>query len=397
LIGQSLKIICPNIQKNDIIRSILNLNFMTKENRLSREEFLKATYLMGGAILFGGFTENLADFSIPALPGEKDPEKEKGLVLNGEIKEILSLTPRLSFDKAGHLLHLDDNQILPVSLVQTGNDKYRRQDEGEKIENVLLMIHHFDGGAPRRPFASKDRTADTTVYGLDHPNWSLENVSTPTVHFCVDNYPVNPEGNKDAGFGILQSQKESGNVMHPTKGQHVFIGINRANGMPDINKKNTLSFMNELEIVSNLGDQKMGDDINSYSLGYEQVGWYFSRSFPEHFPENRQIANVFGLSLAVSAEYKLGPWDNVGHHEVQEKADPGDEFMLLIRYLYGVSVFRGLIDKKLVFEDDSPKDYFGKIKNYFLARAGKHAAERYKKWNEIYGMDRFINSLPDRA
>jgi hypothetical protein len=149
--------------------------------------------------------------------------------------------------------------------------------------------------------------------------------------------------------------------------------------------------MDDLDIKSKLSEvNKETTYFNSVTLGFEQTGTRFSKNFPNNFPENQQTANVFGLCLAVSRQYNLGPWENVGHHEIQEKSDPGDEYMALIRYLYGVSSIAGMVNRSLVFGRDSNIEYFNKTKEYFIARAGQ---DRYNNWNNIYGMDNFIDSL----
>lgn len=325
------------------------------------------------------------------VPPQESVEKP---VIGEEIKEILSLTPKMAFDEKGNLHYVNSNNIQkPVVLMQTNHDLYRPENEaGQKVKKVRLLIHHFDGGEEYSFLMGQNRTAERTVHGLNNPKGGSTGPFTPTVHFCVDGYPINTDGDKKSGYGILQSQKGSGEVDHPFKGQHVMIGINLQNGKPDINRIYTKESMQKFGINSNLISivEKNGTDIDSLSVAYEQIGCRYSRNFPENFPSNRQIANTLGLTLAVSEQYKLSPWDNVAHIEIQEKPDTGYEHINLMRYLFGVSALIGKANPELVFGKDSPSEYFLKIKKYFIDRAG---SDRYKQWNDVYRMDEFMSYL----
>jgi hypothetical protein len=175
----------------------------------------------------------------------------------------------------------------------------------------------------------------------------------------------------------------------PYKARNVIIGYDLETGREDLNRVKTADLYEEVGVGKDFVDfiRAGYKDFDSFSLGLEQVGTNYSYNFPEQFPPKQQIANVLALVEATSERYDLSAWDIVGHHEIQEKGDPGDEYMLTLRYLLGLSY---LLDEQLpddFLETDDPYDYFTKLKDYSIARMGE---DRYMQWNEVYGMDGVI-------
>lgn len=102
---------------------------------------------------------------------------------------------------------------------------------------------------------------------------------------------------------------------------------------------------------------------------------------------------MLGLIKAVSKRYDIPVWDVIAHHEVQEKADPGEEYMLTIRYLLGIMYMR---DREGFANDflggDSLGEYFVKLKQYAIKKMGE---ERYSKWDRVYGMDEVMSKTTE--
>jgi hypothetical protein len=172
------------------------------------------------------------------------------------------------------------------------------------------------------------------------------------------------------------------------------IGYDLETGREDLNRVKTADLYEQIGVGQDYVDfiRAGYKDFDSFSLGLEQVGTNFSYNFPEQFPPNQQIANVLALVEAASERYGLSAWDIVGHHEIQEKSDPGDEYMLTLRFLLGLSY---LLDEQLpddFLETDDPYDYFVALRDYSIARMGEG---RYSDWNEIYGLDGVIEWFED--
>ena len=300
-------------------------------------------------------------------------------ILSPETKNILSLQPELNFNEGGDLYFKEDgnkeNQVLTVETDRHLIYPY------EQLDDVKFFVIHYDGG-PQTLASGEYRTVLNTMNGLNREG-------NPSVQFCVDSYPVNNEFVDKSGVGIILSQ-DTGPM--PYKGRHVTIGYELVEGIPvreDLNRVKTADLYEKIGAGQDFVDfiRAGHKDFDSFSLGVEQVGTNYSLNFPEQFPPNQQIANVLALVEAASERYNLSVWDIVGHHEIQEKDDPGDEYMLTLRYLLGLSY---LLEEQLpddFLETDDPHDYFVKLKNYSISRMGE---DRYSEWNEIYNLNGVI-------
>jgi len=301
------------------------------------------------------------------------------IVLSSEVSEILTLTPSVEFDQEGQLFFKEDNQLKPVSIFET--DRHLTYPY-EKMKEVKFFVIHYDAG-PANLSTGKPRTVFNTLNGLN-------GIGLPSVQFCIDSYPITNKAQDDKGMGIILSQKPS---ELPYKGRHIGIGKNLETGEPDINRIKTAELFVNLNIKSDLIDFVSTNNTNfdENSLGVEQVGEKFSRNFPEFFPPAQEIANILALSSAVALKYDLSVWEIVGHNEIQEKSDPGDEYMSTLRYLLGIQY---LTEPNKFPEDflkgDTVEEYLTKLKDYSMSRMGE---ERYQKWNQIYGLDNFLYQM----
>ena len=282
-----------------------------------------------------------------------------------QVERILQLVPDLSFDEGGNLLGAVQSDVA--------------LQHQSPVEEVFFLIHHFDG-APSPTFENgSPRTARNTVFGLSWGNTS--------VHWVVDGgaFP----GDED-GFGILQTLP-SEDINHPLGANHIYIGVGPFG--EDTAYLQTFGRFEELEIDSNLvglirqGRDLRGNALKFLSVGYEQVGSGFSREFPENFPSNQQIANSLGLTLVVSRQFGLSPWDNLGHQEVQDKIDPGDEFMATIRFLMVVA------DSSLL-DGDSLQEFLSHLESYTLDRMGQDRFEQWDRWIGFYDYQSCLSSFP---
>ncbi len=279
--------------------------------------------------------------------------------LTPEVENILSLQPELSFDEGGDLYFNEaSGEENPVLTIETERHLIYPY---EQLGDVKFFVIHYDG-APQTFSSGAYRTVLNTMNGLNREG-------NPSVQFCVDPYPVNDEFVDNNGVGIIQSQA-TGPV--PYKGRHVMIGYDLNTGREDLNRVRTADLYEQMGVGQDFVDfiRAGNKDFDSFSLGLEQVGTNYSYNFPDQFPPNQQIANVLALVEAASERYGLTAWDIVGHHEIQEKGDPGDEYMLTLRFLLGLSY---LLEEQLpddFLETDDPYDYFVALRDYSVARNG---------------------------
>ncbi|MFA7628404.1 MAG: N-acetylmuramoyl-L-alanine amidase [Candidatus Dojkabacteria bacterium] len=352
-----------------------NQNFIFYPDFLtSPEEFCFLPSGIGSGLDSEGFIVE-GEIEIVEEVLEEDVFAELEESLSPEVKEILNMQPELFFDEDGGLYYEDEEDTNSVLTIET--DRHLIYPY-EQLNDVKFFVIHYDG-APQTFASGGYRTVLNTMNGLNREG-------NPSVQFCVDSYPVSNEFVDNNGVGIIQSQATG---PMPYKGRHVMIGYDLETGREDLNRVKTADLYEQVGVGQNFVDfiRAGYKDFDSFSLGLEQVGTNYSYNFPEQFPRNQQIANVLALVEAASERYGLSAWDIVGHHEIQEKSDPGDEYMLTLRFLLGLSY---LLDEQLpddFLETDDPYDYFVSLRDYSVARMGE---SRYSDWDEIYGLDGVI-------
>jgi len=345
------------------------------KNEFGRRDFFNVIGLASATPLLSVFNKNNELFNIAS---------EK-LELNERARLILSEVVPLSFDEEGNLLIKGSANEAGKCVVSIPSKRsIERQATNTKVKDVKLLVVHYDG-AQRFLRSWKARNARNTLYGLDG--------KLASVNWCVDEFDINPEGNYDLGYGIMQTQPASDDPIRPYKGRHVTIGIDLATNRPDLNHIYTNDIFNKLGLNSNLSDLVESGirDIDSYSVGFEQIGWYYSKNFPNYFPPEKQIANALSLTMAAMKQFDLGPWDVVGHQEIQEKPDPGDEFMATLRFLMGVYALQQKgIDNLSFSEYFAFKRHFINVGNFLKEKSGVY---RYSCWNDYIGFERYMNSM----
>lgn len=346
---------------------------------LSRKDFLKLFALAASTPILSAFTKKNESLKV----------NSEGLVLNERVKSILSKITPLSFDSEGNININGTSDETKRSVVSIPSKRSKeRQNTNNKVKDVKLLVVHYDG-AQRFLNSGKARNARNTLYGLDG--------KLASVNWCVDEFDISSEGNYETGYGILQTQPASDDPQKPYRGRHVTVGIELATGRPDLNRIYTNDIFSKFRLKSNL-DELINREINnidSYSVGFEQIGWYYSKNFPQYFPPDKQIANALSLTMAAMEHFNLGPWDVVGHQEIQEKPDPGNEYMATLRFLIGVCALQ-----QKGIENLSISEYFG-FKTYFIkvgrVLGEKSGEQRFNSWNKYIGFDKLVQSIYFRS
>ncbi len=310
--------------------------------------------------------------------------------------ELFSGLRQLSFGREGNLIihsarcynpEGKPNHISPVdgsvNIIPTDFNK-ENHGESQKVSDVGLLVLHYDG-APRLTEMGTVRTSLNTLNGLN-------DYRKASVHFCVDELTICKEGEHSQpegsylGYGILQTQLPSGDVEIPYRANHV--SIEKSDSARGI----TLELFKKYGIDSKIEEYFEKSDlwIDNHSIGIEMIGKKYELDFPDNFPPLQQVSNTLSLILAIVNQYHLSPWDVIGHMEIQEKPDPGNLFMFLIRYSLGVAALTGAVSSPQVFSEDEPKAYFNTLNAYFRERLGGKDYLPYLGW---LGIDR--NPAPD--
>ena len=370
---------------------------MSKTEQLDRRGFLQLSVFTIGA---------LAGTRFGLIPGRESEVHEQSdineiLVLNDRVSEILSYYTPISFDREGNILFesLDEKKRpvnLPLTLIPT---EFSNQVK-EKVESVKLLVVHYDAGL-RYLLNGTERNAKNTVNGLNGNDPDDDGIGA-SVQWCVDGFPISNNENGEGGYGILQTQFASGDPDRPYRGKHTFIGINLKTGEEDIKARETAERFKRLGVTSNLqilvdqGKNRYAT-LNKYSIGFEQIGTHFDPGFPDFDqPTRKQYANTLALTIACMKQFDLTPWDVVGHHEIQQKADPGYYYMGTFRYLIGIAALKGYLPQDLVFDE---KDGVKKELMY-CEKVAETVREinrygRFGLWEDYIGYKKFIDSLND--
>jgi len=175
-------------------------------------------------------------------PEKEVEEQEVGLVhienlLNDNVKEILSLTSDLEFGQEGNLYFENSNgEMTPVLMFET--DRHLTYPY-EHLNEVKIFVIHYDGG-PLTLSSGAYRTVFNTLNGLNRE-------AKPSVHFCVDSYPIADTLIKKEGLGVIMSQEPNET---PYKGRHVQIGINLETGAEDVNRVKTAKLYDQVGVGS---------------------------------------------------------------------------------------------------------------------------------------------------
>lgn len=238
------------------------------------------------------------------------------------------------------------------------------------VKEVGFLIIHYDA-FPNQKADGKPGTVQNTVANLN-------DIRMASIHYCVDSYPVTDENAPGQGMGIIMATLPSD---PPYKARHTAISINPERGL-DPNSQNTADLMTSLGIVTGLTifNQDKAKDMDSVSLGIEQSGRDFSKAFPLNMPAEREIANLLSLTAAVSKRYDLKIWDLLGHNEIQQKPDPGNEYMTIVRLLLARLYQQNPELFPNDFLRDEPADFFSKLKAYATALLGPAGYQNVLNW-----------------
>ncbi|MFH1971616.1 MAG: N-acetylmuramoyl-L-alanine amidase [Patescibacteria group bacterium] len=352
------------------------------KERINRREFLKTSAtILTGAFISGcsrkiekifELVESVNPKSSELISEPTEEPVKEIVVLPTKIEKLLNLAPNYSFDTKGNLTLKGAKVELetPLSL-------------SEKVKKVTAIIIHYDGASPNYSDNSGKLQRRTPVltkrWGLDPRGLSM--------HWCVGNgLPDNNDGTS-----VLQTMEASGDPFLPFKR----IAPPIAN--LEVRVKKITETGNSFEKVGIVTPKWItyasSEGLRNYSVGFEQVGSDFNKSFPSMMPPDQQVSNVLGLTVACMKQWNLGPWDVIGHNEINnEKADPGSKYMAIMRILIGSFALKHKAkERKLygfIFGKEKPVDYFSKVlKYYFLVNpndnSDKSVLEIYLPINQL--------------
>ena len=322
------------------------------------------------ALLLGVFT--------PASPAFA---KESSLLpQDSKAANILSLVTPMRITESGVVEYFDQGLkgFTPTALIESHRHLIYPYSP---VKQVDFFIIHYDA-FPNRKADGKPGSAQNTVANLN-------DVRMASVNYCVDSYPITSTNTINQGMGVIMSTLAAN---PPFKARHTAISINPEKGL-DLNSQNTADLMTKLGIATKLTDFNLDKkkDLDSVSLGVEQSGNDFSKVFPANMPPDQEIANLLSLTVAVAKQYDLKIWDILGHNEVQQKPDPGNEYMTILRFLLANLYLQQQNLFPQNFLGDEPAVFFAKLKEYATSLMGEQGYQKTLKWLEA---DNFNFSAP---
>ncbi|MEK6256631.1 MAG: N-acetylmuramoyl-L-alanine amidase, partial [Chloroflexota bacterium] len=262
------------------------------------------------------------------------------------------------------------------------------------------LHNHEEWGIVLHWFGDKDHHGlrlPGYLAGFDSDKIVGEQVTQTSSHFLVGDDEVDREDSHDGySVGIVQTQVPTVDGM-PYVSSHLLEAPYKVAGVEEnyfMKATNELVFGKPMlkPILPNLY-KRPSIDPNLVTMSIEIAGSDFDNE--DHYASMTKIANVVSLVAALMKRYQISGINILGHHEFDlEKADPGKNFLGLIRMLIGLLalkrndeelielVFGQFIDTKKQLSDGI-KDYFQFIRDYLLLvsdPAKVFVFEKYSKY-----------------
>ena len=336
---------------------------MNTNRQISRRDFLKT--ISASLAAFGLPALVRRDFGIPLARPRLNFDD-----LPDRIRKILSCLPFTYIDQRGllYVRETGSNSLQQVPLARTQwNLEFDHTWDRLVAKAPWGIVLHWYGDKD-----SYDRSIEGYLRGFDSLRSEDGQMIRTSAHFVVGSTdPGSAQGLSGEQIGYLQTQLPDLDGT-PFIGSHLgpldYVGYNAGQHY----------FVKALDRLSHekpgrwhlLQEMYQGDQIdpNFRTIGIEIAGYDFDSQ--ENYPEDQKIASVVALVLALMRRYNLPANSIVGHHELQlGKADPGKQFLALIRFLIGV---KALLDDDpllwdLVFGSVDPfgLDPVSVVYNYF--------------------------------
>lgn len=301
------------------------------------------------------------------------------------VQNILIRAPKTTVANNGYMhLHNSNNRRLgrvPLAQTQWNLDRSKPVDELFVDVPWGIVLHWY--GDPDY----FDRSLKGYLRGFNAVR-SIDDYETITsAHFLVgDGTPSLQLDREDNLAGIIQTQAPSpGGIPYLAshinnfsvkdfEGDHYFVN--------SLYKLGLVEATNPLVLKDIFEGPKI--DPNFRTIAIEIAGFDFDD--PENYPSDQKIANTLSVVWAVMKRYGIRASDVLGHHEIQlDNADPGKNFLSMIRFLLGV---------KALVDDDARMKYlvFGQFIEENCSLAG--AVKRYFEYVRDYLV---LVSLPARV
>ena len=293
---------------------------------------------------------------------------------------VLSLVTPMRITESGRLEYFDQGLkgFTPAALMESHRHQIYPYTP---VKRVDFFIIHYDA-FPNLKADGKPGTVQSTVANLN-------DIRMASVNYCVDSYPITHNISEKQGMGVIMATLPAN---PPFKARHTAISISLEKGL-DLNSQKTADLMAQLGISTRLTafNEDKTKDLDSVSLGVEQSGNDFSKVFPANMPPDREIANLLSLTAAVARQYDLKIWDILGHNEVQQKPDPGNEYMTILRFLLAQLYLQQEDLFPENFLGDEPATFFARLKDYAISLIGEQGYQRSLNW---LGAEEAIPSAP---
>lgn len=295
-----------------------------------------------------------------------------------QLGRLISRIPRTMIDELGYLCltnSIEGSQDrMPLVRTAWNLDRTARADRLRVNRSWGIVLHWF-GDRERH-----NLSLPGYMSGFNGERIVNEKITRTSAHFLVGNDDVVSEVEHDlASVGIIQTQApDSDGVPYlsshlvnapfadqPSKDNYFVRALEKlSTEIPTINSILPNLFFNP------------DIDPNLVTISIEIAGYDFDN--PDKFPTMNKILNVVSLVVAIMKRYKISATNILGHNEfTTKKADPGKNFLALIRFLVGVKALAGDDQElnELVFSEfvsangdlqQAVSSYFKFVRDYLL-------------------------------
>jgi hypothetical protein len=369
---------------------------MSNKIAISRRDFLK---LLGGNLAACFLPLNLnGDTSLwPTIQIEELP---------GEIKSILHKVPTTVVGSNGYLLLAAENG-LPLGKVPQARTNWNL----EKSLQRDRLYTHVPWGIVLHWYGDRDnfdRSIKGYLRGFNSVRKIADYETSTSAHFLIGDASPTTDAVPNAEVGIVQTQIPDADGV-PFIASHVQplnFQSHEDNKQYFIKALYQLSYADHT-VHSLLQDMYEGTKIdpNMRTIAIEITRHDFDN--PSHYPSVQKLANVISIVWAIMKRYRIPASSLLGHNEIQlNKADPGKNFMAMIRYLLGIKALvendefmNGLVFGQYLGIEKDPnlavRRYFNFVRDYLALVSLPKRVYEWEVWSQYWRVhDRICEHSP---
>lgn len=341
-----------------------------KTDKIGRRDFIKLTGLVAGGLALPKTPDLKPDW--PSFNKEALPEK---------ISSLLEAVPFTSLGQDGYLHFKNETgraENVPTTQTQFNIENSRNVDR-LRTDAPWAIVLHWTGGTFKTPKEFVD-----LAFNPMRRIGGMGELTGTSAHFLVGKAELKTGQTIEDPLSIAQIQKPDTDGV-PFRAAHLAAidwDTYHQNGRRwyPVNAMYHFGYYFYPGFHSTLQDIYDGIHISpdKRSLGIEIAGKFFDEEGTR--PTEQETANVISTAWALMKAYNIGPWNVIGHYEIEPgKGDPGKVYLAEVRFYLGLKALteEGDDSKQLVFgmflegsnSQEASKNYFESVRNYLVLTA----------------------------